>query len=282
MKFKKIYVEITNICNLNCHFCSKDNRLLKELSLQEFDIVLRKIRHYTKCIYLHVKGEPLMHSKFIKILELTRKYGIDVKITTNGTLLFKYLTDLQKFTNIRQINVSLHCENNLKDYFDKVFKSCDILALKFPIVYRIWLLNELKLDSLSMKIVKEISNHYKLNEDFFKKVLITKNIKIKDNIYLDKDNEFIWPDNIEYSNLINGTCLGTRSHIAILVNGDVVPCCLDSKGLLKLGNIFVDDLDTILNSQLFKQINQGFRNNQVICNLCKNCNYRISKWTNCK
>ena len=54
MRFSKIYIEITNICNLNCSFCSKDNRLKKELSLQEFDIILKKIRQYTNTIYLHV------------------------------------------------------------------------------------------------------------------------------------------------------------------------------------------------------------------------------------
>lgn len=68
MKFKKIYVEITNICNLNCSFCSKDNLKKKEMSLQEFDKVLSKIRQYTDTIYLHVKGEPLLHSKQKKFL----------------------------------------------------------------------------------------------------------------------------------------------------------------------------------------------------------------------
>ena len=81
MRFSKIYIEITNICNLNCSFCSKDNRLKKELSLQEFDIILKKIRQYTNTIYLHVKGEPLLHSKLLEMLELTEKYNFKVKIT---------------------------------------------------------------------------------------------------------------------------------------------------------------------------------------------------------
>ena len=87
MRFNRIYIEITNRCNLNCSFCSKDNRELKEISLQEFDTILQKIRHLTNCIYLHVKGEPLLHTKFDKILSITKKYNMNVKITTNGTLL---------------------------------------------------------------------------------------------------------------------------------------------------------------------------------------------------
>lgn len=278
MRFSKIYIEITNICNLNCSFCSKDNRLKKEFSLQEFDIILKKIRQYTNTIYLHVKGEPLLHSKLIEILELTEKYNYKVKITTNGTLLKSKLNILQKFTNIKQINVSLHCENNLVNYFTDVFNTCDILAKDIPIVYRIWLLDNYKLDKLSTIIVDNLISHYKLDKSFINKVIKEKNIKIKDNIYLDKDNEFKWPDNIQDSILDKGTCLGTRSHIAILVNGDIVPCCLDSKGILKLGNIFEDELEDVLKSELFLKLNQGFKDNKLTCNLCKNCNFRIIKF----
>lgn len=278
MRFQKIYVEITNKCNLSCSFCSKDNREIKELSLHEFDTILNKIRQYTNCIYLHVKGEPLLHSKFEEMLEITKKYNLNVKITTNGTLLNNRLITLQKFDNIRQINISLHSENSIKDYFEKVFKTSDILSLKIPIVYRIWLLNDYHLDKLSTIIVDKIIAYYNLNNSFYEKVLKEKNIKIKDNIYLDKDNEFTWPDNINDNNNNFGKCLGTRSHIAILSNGDIVPCCLDSKAILKLGNIFENDLEEVLNSKLFKEINHGFKNNKLVCNLCKNCNFRKIKF----
>ena len=278
MRFKKIYVEITNKCNLNCSFCSIDNREKRELTLQEFDTILEKIRHYTNTIYLHVKGEPLLHTKFDKILDIIEKHNIKVKITTNGTLLEKRLDTLQNHKNIKQINISLHSENNIPNYFDKVFNSSDILSKNIPIVYRIWLLDNFKLDKLSTIIVDKIINHYNLDKNFINKVINEKNIKIKDNIYLDKDNEFTWPSNIENNDNNLGTCLGTRSHIAILSNGDIVPCCLDSKGLLKLGNIFENDLEDILNSNLFKQINTGFQNNKLICNLCKNCNFRKLKF----
>ena len=61
-KFKKIYIEITNICNLNCSFCSKDNKEKREMTLIEFEHILKQIDNYTDYLYLHVKGEPLLHS----------------------------------------------------------------------------------------------------------------------------------------------------------------------------------------------------------------------------
>ena len=69
-RFKKIYVEITNNCNLNCSFCSKISKTKKEMSEEEFETIIKKIKDYTKYIYLHVKGEPLLHSKLDKLLKI--------------------------------------------------------------------------------------------------------------------------------------------------------------------------------------------------------------------
>jgi len=277
MRFNKIYVEITNICNLNCSFCSKDNRKPTELTLEQFETILKKIKNYTKTIYLHIKGEPLIHSNFENILDLTKQYDFKVKITTNGTLLKERYHILKKYNNIKQINISLHSENNKENYFDEVFKYATLLSEEIPIVYRIWNLNNFKLNKLSTNIVDKIIYYYKLNSKIKINILNNKNIKIQNNIYLDKDNQFIWPTNTSKSNNFIGSCLGTKTHIGILSNGDVVPCCLDSSALLKLGNIFVDDLNDIINSQIFYNINNGFKNNKLNYRLCQNCNFRKIK-----
>lgn len=273
MKFSRIYVEISNICNLNCSFCSKTKREKKEMTIDEFKIVISKIKKYTNTIYLHIKGEPLLHSNLEDILSICNQNNINIKITTNGTLLSKKLDILKKY-KIKQINVSLHSENNKENYFKEVFDTCTYLSNNTTIVYRIWVLNNMKLDKLSTNIVDKIKEYYNLSTNIVDKIIENKNIKIKDNIYLDKDNEFIWPNssNNEY---IETSCLGTRTHIGILSDGTVVPCCLDSEGIINLGNIFNEELDDILNSNLFKSINNGFRNSKVICDLCKKCNYRM-------
>ena len=108
MQYKKIYIEITNICNLKCSFCSKSNRRSKEMPVEDFEIILNKVKDYTDYIYLHVKGEPLTHSNLDKILSLTEKYNKKVCITTNGVLLKNKLHIIKKYKNIYQINISLH------------------------------------------------------------------------------------------------------------------------------------------------------------------------------
>ena len=271
-KFKKIYIEITNKCNLSCSFCSIDKREKKEMTVDEFKTVLDKVSDYTESIYLHVKGEPLLHSKLEDILNICDQYNVKVCITTNGTLLKNKKSVLLKH-NIKQINVSLHSENNYRDYFNDVFNTCDELSKKITVIYRLWVLKDINI--ISTNIVDKIINHYNLSTDIVNKIYNDKNVNIADNIYLDKDIEFIWPNNGNDIDSDNGTCYGTRSHIAILSNGVVTSCCLDSEGSINLGNIFNDDMEKILNSDLFKTIKEGFQNNRIINPLCRKCNYRL-------
>ena len=272
-KFNRVYVEITNYCNLSCSFCSKDTREKKEMTIDGFRDVIGKIKDYTENVCLHVKGEPLLHSKFDEILSVCDENNINLKITTNGTLLLKRKDILLKH-NIKQISISLHSENNIPTYFEDVFNTSDELSNKTTIVYRIWTLPTLDLDKFSTNIVDKIINHYKLDNSIIDKIKHEKATKIANNIYLDKNYEFKWPK-ISYEKSDIGTCLGTKDHIAILSNGNVTACCLDSDGIIKLGNIFESSLLDIINGDLFQKINKGFNDNKVVCDLCKSCTYRL-------
>ena len=59
MRFKRIYIEITNQCNLKCSFCIQNQRKSKYLSINDFSYILDELRPFTDYIYLHVLGEPL-------------------------------------------------------------------------------------------------------------------------------------------------------------------------------------------------------------------------------
>ncbi|MBE6151841.1 MAG: radical SAM protein [Firmicutes bacterium] len=275
MRFKKIYIEITNKCNLNCSFCSIDNNTKKEMSLEDFEIVLNKINDYTDYIYLHVKGEPLIHSKFSEILKLCKKYNKQVNITTNGTLLINKLTDIVESNIVRQINISMQSLTDEK-YLIDILDSVKYLLnnSQIQLVFRFWALKRNEFTSLENKIIKEIINYFNLSEETIKQIYTLKNIKLLNNLYLNKDDVFEWP-NLEskYYNEL-GHCYGLKKHIGILVDGTVVPCCLDSKGIINLGNIFKTDLNDILDSQRVKNIIKGFNENKPCENLCKRCSFK--------
>lgn len=272
-RFKKIYVEITNKCNLNCSFCSELKKEQKEMSIDEFKIVISKIKDYTDYIYLHVKGEPLLHSKLDEILSICDMELIKVNITTNGTLLNDRKNILLKHNCIRQINVSLHSENKKDNFFEEVFRVCKELSTKMFINYRLWNLKDNILDKKSTLIVDKIIGYYNLSTDFVEKIKNSNNIKIDNNTFISINNLFDWPD-INLNLDIDYKCYGLIYHIGILSDGTVVPCCLDSNGVINLGNIFNNNLNEILNSEIVENMINGFNNNKSYHILCKNCNFR--------
>ena len=271
-KYKKIYIEITNNCNLNCSFCSEVKRKRKYMTIEEFNIILNKIKDYTDYIYLHVKGEPLLHPNIIEFINLADKYNIKVNLTTNGTLFNKYAKELGKCSNLNKINFSLHSENDKDNYLEDIFNNIKYLNNKTTIIYRLWTLNNNKLDDKSTKIVEKIKKNYNLSTEVVEKIKKDNNIKIKSTIYVDKDNEFTWPTINNY--ISNGYCYALKTLIAILVDGTVVPCCLDSNGIINLGNIYKEDLLNIINSNRYKQLQKSFQDRKPCEELCKSCTYK--------
>ena len=272
-RFKKIYIEITNKCNLNCSFCSRTTKEGKELTIDEFIEIISKIKDYTDYVYLHVQGEPLLHKDLEEFLNICEDNNIKVNITTNGTLINKYVDIFKKSKSLRQINISLHSENNKKNYYDEVFSSCKKLSSNIYISYRIWNLNTLKPTKELINIIDKISEYYELDDSLKESILKEKSTKIYINTFVDKDNLFEWPD-LNNSVDKDGFCYALKTHIGILSDGTVVPCCLDRDGIINLGNIFKESLDDILNKKITKDIIDGFKNNKAVHPLCKKCNFR--------
>lgn len=270
-KFKKIYIEITNICNLSCSFCSKVEKPRKMLSTSEFKTIVEKVKDYTDYIYLHVKGEPLTHPNIIELINIANEYNLKVNLTTNGVLFPKYAEELAKCENLSKINFSLHSENNIPNYCEKIFDSVNKLANQ-TVIYRLWTLKENELDEKSTIIVDKIINHYNLDKEFIEKVKTENNIKINSTTYVDKDNEFTWPEINNYQS--NGYCYALKTQIAILSDGTVVPCCLDSNGQIELGNIFIESLDEIINSERYQNLKKSFQDRKPYEELCKSCTFK--------
>jgi len=83
--YNKVYVEITNICNMNCSFCHGHSRPPRQMSTEEFSLILNKLSGHTKYIYYHLMGEPLTHPQLHNFIKLAGESGYKSIITTNGT-----------------------------------------------------------------------------------------------------------------------------------------------------------------------------------------------------
>ena len=263
-KFKKIYVEVTNACNLNCDFCIKNKRDKKYITINEFEILLEKIKDYTDYLYFHVLGEPLMHPKINDLINIASK-NFSINITTNGYLINR----IKDNKNIRQINISLHSFNDnynieLNNYLDNVFNSIDTLIKnKTYISLRLWVKNK-----YNKKIIDYINKRYNIYIDYN-----VKNYKVNDYIFINNFHEFVWPDLNNNTYEVNGTCYALTNHIGILVDGTIIPCCLDSRGDIALGNIYTDNLNDVLNSDRVINMIKGFKCNKKEEELCRHCKF---------
>ena len=127
--FKRVYVEITNVCNLSCVFCPGTERAKRFLSPAEFRLMAEKLRGHTRYLYFHVMGEPLLHPQLPELLAIAHELGFRVCVTTNGTLLAEKTAALLSAPALHKVSVSLHSfEGNeggdMADYLHGVWKFC--------------------------------------------------------------------------------------------------------------------------------------------------------------
>ncbi len=293
-KFKKIYIEITNICNLACEFCPKTQRKKAFLTTEEFEHIIKEIKPYTDYVYFHVKGEPLLHPQLGVFLEICKEYGIKVNITTNGTLLMKALTELKEKEALRQVNISLHSfggreEDKEKYLRDILLASKELLnTTKANISYRFWNLSkeeegvtnqekdirENTIQDDTDKYLRILEKEYGIEGSLNSVVAPGRGIKLTDRVYISRDYQFTWPSLTEEEDEGKGFCYGLRSHVGILADGTVIPCCLDGEGVIHLGNIYEEPFDGIINSPRANAVYEGFSNRKAVEELCRRCGYR--------
>ena len=284
-QFKKVYIEITNICNLRCHFCPQTSRKLEYMPVETFGKILEQIKPHTNYIYLHVKGEPLLHPSLERLLDLSHEGGFHVNITTNGTLINKVREMLLTKPAVRQINFSLHSLDgnegfdNIDDYIQDIlsFTRVAIQNTKMFVSLRLWNLHEhiqsspenRKNQTILERIEQEFDLDYKIQEA----VGLNRGIKVANRVYVNQDHQFKWPDLKEKDENQLGFCYGLRSQAAILVDGTVIPCCLDGEGIISLGNIHQTSFSEIIDSPRARNIVNGFSKKEVVEELCQKCGY---------
>ena len=272
MQFRKVYLEISNICNLSCRFCPGTKRPKKAMTEAEFSLLLPKLRPYTDYLYFHLMGEPLLHPKLAHFLELAGDHGFKVILTTNGTLLKKQQEMLLRSPALHKLNISLHAfeANDLSvpysQYLEDCFSFGSAVNGKKLVVYRLW--NNGGEDTQNSEILETMRRFFPENW-----VQERHGIRIADRTYLEYGDKFDWPDLTANEGDSRVFCYGLRDQLGVLCDGTVVPCCLDHEGDLSLGNLLTQDMAEILNSPRAKAIYEGFSNREAAEELCRKCGY---------
>ncbi len=275
--FSKVYLEITNVCNLNCSFCVGTSRKKQFISPANFQLLAEKIRPHTDFLYLHLMGEPLLHPELDELLKISNQLGFKVIITTNGVLLDKTADILLNCPALFKISISLHSfEANTgierEKYFNSCFNFADRSSKKNIItVLRLW--NGGGADSLNKEILSMLTARFS-GEEWTDN---TKGIRIRKKLFIEYDDKFDWPMHSSKTTE-NISCYGMRDHVGILCDGSVVPCCMDYDGIEAFGNLFDDTLDEILSTPKALAFNAALRNNTAPSAMCKTCGFAQNKF----
>ena len=300
--FKKIYVEITNKCNLSCSFCPGTKRPGKFLDAAEFSHILKEIKPHTDFIYFHLMGEPLLHPHFFEFIDMAAAEGLKVCITTNGTLLKKNeMQLLQRLAgssagSIHKISISIQAmeansvcldspssmrtdasnsasinQNSTKYDFSNYLQDCfefgKFAEGKTIIAYRLW--NEGGENKENGAIIELMHQYF--TQEWVKD---HNSYAIGNRIFLELGDKFDWPSpDADCIPKEEYYCYALKDQIGILSDGTVVPCCLDAEGQLSLGNIFETPLEEIINSPRAVSIKEAFKNRRAAEDLCKRCGY---------
>lgn len=290
MMIDRCYIEITNTCNLDCHFCPKHHRKRRQLSEEEFDLLTDRVRGKVCFLYFHLMGEPLLHPLLPQFVTMARKKGFKTVLTSNGTLLHRAMALLDTLPYKIQLSLHSHESNargQLSEYMDQVMRFSTQAAEKGTcMVLRLW--NQGGMDRENEEVMRLIEKYvpkpWKERPDGF---------RLCDNLYLEFDRKFEWPggggkaasdDSDGKQEESDGKleaspskskqeyfCKALIKQIGVLSDGSLVPCCLDHDGDVILGNLFHQSLEEILASPRAQALVEGFRHHAATEPLCQSC-----------
>lgn len=265
----RCYLEVTNICNLDCVFCPKNERTKRRLTTEQFDLLTEKLRGEVKFLYFHLMGEPMLHPQLPQFIRMAREKGFLPVLTTNGTLLSRgqEVIDAHPY----KIQISLHSQEangfaNLAAYVAEVMTfAIESARQGVVVVLRLWNQggydnsNDQLLDLMSQHVPQPWTERY----DGF---------RLCQNLYLEYDRMFEWPEpDTARPQVDEAFCAALKKQIGVLVDGSLVPCCLDHEGCVTLGNLFTQSLDEILHSPRAQRLLDGFSHHKAVEPLCQHC-----------
>lgn len=283
-RFRRVYVEISNVCNLQCSFCPEVERAKQVMEPEFFRRIMKQVAKVTDEVCLHLMGEPLGHPHLAEIVAICAEFATPINLTTNGLLLHGERRELVLDPIVRQLNVSVHSfeanfsGRDVTPYMERLFRFTREAMATRPdlyINYRLWDLAEGgSFTPENAKIRSLIEAEFQVE---FAAMDIDprrkKGYNLAGRVYINFDSRFDWPSLQAPVRGSVGTCHGLSSHIGIQADGTVVPCCLDKEAVLKLGDLKDQSLDQILSGERASNMRQGFATNTLVEDLCKKCTF---------
>ena len=266
---RKVWIEITQKCNFNCIHCYEGEKQAVEMSLSDIKHIIDQLELNSVKELQIIGGEPMLHSRFLDILDYCSGKFELISVFTNGTLISSDIIERLKKLNAT-VYVSLHA--NKEEDFDKITRSKGMYA---KVLKNIESLRDSGLKTIIKRCeftgVDSANPCNRKDEGGFPVLVGNANINQYSMDMLKR--KVVSPSSFEeqlnvHSVLENMTmhhCF--RDRIYIDVKQDVYPCVLERR--IKHGNIRNNELCSIINTSI-KSITKDHVDE------CKNCEYRYA------
>jgi radical SAM protein with 4Fe4S-binding SPASM domain len=283
-QLRRVYLEISNVCNLKCSFCPEVERRDAVMDVEDFRQAIAQVAPLADEVCLHLMGEPLGHPHLAELIELCAKEGVPINLTTNGVLLHGERVEILLSPGIRQVNLSLQSfaanfpARDISPYFARIMNFVHLASARRPDLYinlRLWDLLGTDGRSPHNVILRELISKEFACEDLWERVNVRRKKRwlLRGRVYLAFDSRFEWPSLAAPVQGERGFCHGLSTHVGIHADGTVVPCCLDKEAAVPLGNIRKSSLDAILKSPRATAMKDGFAQGVLVEDLCRRCTF---------
>jgi len=287
-----INIEPTNLCNLKCPLCPTARGLKREKGFMKFDLfklIVDRNKNLIKRIIMSFAGEPLLNPYIMKMAQYAEERGISVVISTNATLLDKYLDQIleSKLNTLivcldgatKETYEQMRVGGNFQKVVDNIYRLCIEKykrGLDKPHIQLQFLVS--KINEHEIKDIIKLGKKLGVDSLRLKTLSLGDWGRLEDKIplaekYLPKSKEFRrykFTENKKFL-LEKPPICPLLTRCAILWNGDVIVCCHDYDGLLVVGNIREYDysLKKIWKDKRYRIIRKKIIRYEP--EICKNC-----------
>jgi radical SAM protein with 4Fe4S-binding SPASM domain len=291
-----ITIEPTNACNLECPVCETGAGILGRetghMSLEDFRTIIDKVGAHTNTLMFYFMGEPFLNKHAYEMIRYAKAAGIPfVETCTNGDFVDpRQLVDsgLDKVSfQIGGTTQETHEVYRVRGQLDRVFRNLEETLrlrrerrsrLRVEVGFILMKHNEHEVADFRQAVLALGADEAVVIDPCVRTVEQGHQFLPVNRAHWFYDEEAFSRGVLRPKALPDNICPWIYYSIAVHVNGNVVPCCRDPRGLEVMGNLIHEPLEAIWNGPRFQAFRERLRRNQGDIEICRLCSsYPASK-----
>ncbi|MDY0217489.1 MAG: radical SAM/SPASM domain-containing protein, partial [Bacteroidales bacterium] len=273
-------IEPSAVCQLSCPECicgqGKLHRNCSFIDVSAFQKIIDQIKRKSSIVNLFFQGEPFLHPQIIELIKIAKKAGLITVISSNAQMIDKKMAGdiVQSGLDVLIISVDGASQETYEKYrktgdFHKLKAAMSALNdSKIQLNSKISLIAQCLVTKDTEQEIEKVRNDSRKNGF----TLILKSLQV----YHTENRDELLPNSEKYNRYSlkktqTKTCIRLWTHMLILTDGRVVPCCMDKNAEYAIDSAFVSTIQEMIQSNNRKSFISKVLKEKNNIELCKNC-----------